>query len=192
MNNVVYITTNKLNGKQYVGDHILINENDGYLGSGKLITDAINKYGKENFTRKILKKFKTKKDAFNAQEKYIDKYNTLVPNGYNISPTGGLGVRGCHLQETKEKIANSCSKSLKGRIISEEHRRKLSESGKIHNSGKNNPMYGIKHTPESIEKNRQSNLGKPAWNKGKTFSEETRKKMSESRKGKIPWNKKQK
>ena len=31
----VYITTNTINGKQYVGDHSTNNINDHYLGSGK-------------------------------------------------------------------------------------------------------------------------------------------------------------
>ena len=48
-----------------------------------------------------------------------------------------------------------------------------SEHSKLHNNGKNNPMYG-KPSPT---------LGKPAWNKGFHPSIETRKKMSESRKG---------
>jgi hypothetical protein len=55
--------------------------------------------------------------------------------------------------------------------------------------GEKNSMYGKKHKLESIEKNRQSNLGKLAWNKGKHFSEETKKKMSEAKQGFIPWNK---
>jgi len=49
-----YITTNKVNGKQYVGMHSTDNVDDGYLGSGIAIINAINKYGKENFTREIL------------------------------------------------------------------------------------------------------------------------------------------
>jgi group I intron endonuclease len=190
MKNIVYITTNLINGKQYVGDHSEINENDNYLGSGNLIIAAVNKYGRENFNREILEVCESKEAAFLAQEKYIKKYNTLNSKGYNISPKGGLGVKGCHTEETKHKIAQSCSISLSGRVMTEEHKQKLSESAKIHNKGEKNPMYGKKHTPESIEKNRQSNLGKPAWNKGKTFSEESRKKMSAARKGKAPWNKK--
>jgi len=27
------------------------------------------------------------------EEKYIKNFNTLVPNGYNISPTGGRGSK---------------------------------------------------------------------------------------------------
>jgi group I intron endonuclease len=190
MNNIVYLTTNLISGKQYVGDHILINEDDGYLGSGILINKAINKYGKLNFAREILEKFETKEEAFNAQERYIQQYNTLTPNGYNISPKGGLGVVGCHSSKTKQQISDTCSISLKGRIMSESHRKKLSDSAKIHNKGENNPMFGKKQSEESNNKNRQSNLGKS--HKKYTLSEETKEKMRKAKKGVIPWNKKQK
>ena len=39
----VYITTNLLNGKQYIGDHSSPSLNDSYLGSGKAIKSAIRK-----------------------------------------------------------------------------------------------------------------------------------------------------
>lgn len=61
---------------------------------------------------------------------------------------------------------------------------------------------GIKHSKETVEKNRQSKLGKklgPAseerkqklreWNLGRKMSDEAKKHMSEARKGKSPWNK---
>ena len=181
----VYVTTNN---KQYVGDHSTNNLNDKYLGSGTLLTRAIKKYGKEKFKRKILELFETKQEAFNAQEKYIKIYNTLTPNGYNISPKGGLGFLDCHSEETKKQIGLSVSKKLKGRIFTEEHKRNLSKCAKLRGFT-GNPMYGKKHTEESKLKNRISNLGKKAWNKNKKFSDETRKKMSDAAKGREPWNK---
>jgi len=67
MKHFVYITTNLINGKQYIGDHSTYNLEDGYIGSGKTaLIPAIKKYGKQNFQRKILEFFDTKEDAFNA------------------------------------------------------------------------------------------------------------------------------
>lgn len=104
----VYITTDLSTGKQYIGDHYG-EERDSYLGSGIHLLRAIRRYGSKNFKRHILEIFETKKEAFDAQEKYIKKYNTLEPNGYNISPTGGLRKKGClkHSVETKRKISES-------------------------------------------------------------------------------------
>ncbi|MBR0261010.1 MAG: GIY-YIG nuclease family protein [Selenomonadaceae bacterium] len=48
-------------------------------------------------------------------------------------------------------------------------------------SGENNPFYGKHHTSESNEKNRQAQLGKPAWNKGKKMTEEQKAKMRAKR-----------
>lgn len=38
----VYMTTNLVNGKRYIGQHTTENLNDGYLGSGKILKNAIN------------------------------------------------------------------------------------------------------------------------------------------------------
>jgi hypothetical protein len=43
---IVYETTNKINGKIYVGCHKIDDVNDDYLGSGKLLMEDIEKYGK--------------------------------------------------------------------------------------------------------------------------------------------------
>lgn len=43
----IYCTTNMVNGKIYVGKHKTTRLNDGYIGSGKLLKHAINKYGRE-------------------------------------------------------------------------------------------------------------------------------------------------
>jgi len=75
--NYVYLTTNLINEKQYVGDHSTNDiEKDYYIGSGKVLKNAIKKYKKENFKKEILEFFPTKQEAFDAQEKYIIQYNT--------------------------------------------------------------------------------------------------------------------
>lgn len=132
--NFVYITTNLINGKQYIGDHSTDDLNSHkskyYLGSGRpYLERAIKEYKRKNFKREILEFFDTKQEAFNAQEKYIQQYNTLVPNGYNISPKGGHDVIGGVSEETKQKI----SQKLKGVKHSEERRKNesLGQKGKI-------------------------------------------------------------
>ncbi len=171
--NIVYLTTNLINGKQYVGSHKTLNENDGYLGSGKILTKAISKYGKFNFKREIIKECNCITEAQLLEEKYINEYNTLLPNGYNLSPVGGCGIPrkswGKHTQETKDKIKKSTKEAYKN----PELREKISKSI----SGEKNGFYGKSHSEETIEKMRILKLGK-------IHSEETKEKMSKSRIGK--------
>jgi NUMOD3 motif/Putative endonuclease segE, GIY-YIG domain len=189
--NFVYITTNLITGKQYIGDHST-NDLDStktrrYLGSGNYLYHALNEYGKENFKREILEFFPTKQEAFDAQEKYIIQHNTLVPNGYNISPKGGMNVKGCCSEETKEKIRNG----NKGK----KHSDKTKELWSKQRSGKNNGMYGkgylIKeekngmfnkhHSKKSKEKMSLHKKGKRSPMKGKSLSVETKEKISISK-----------
>lgn len=52
----VYQITNLVNSKIYVGKHKSLKHplDNEYFGSGKQITSAIKKYGKENFTKEVL------------------------------------------------------------------------------------------------------------------------------------------
>ena len=55
---IFYKTVNTKNGKYYYGSHSG-NVNDGYLGSGLALAEAIVKYGKGSFIRYDLKVFET-------------------------------------------------------------------------------------------------------------------------------------
>lgn len=79
-----------------------------------------------------------------------------------------------------------------GKILSEEHRQRISVSMKKIRFGKDNPMYGKHHSEESkrlksigsknfSNKYKEENGGKH-WNSGKTPSEETLMKMKKERK----------
>ena len=50
---ILYETTNLINNKKYIGVHKTIDLNDGYLGSGIYLRNAIKKYGKENLKSHI-------------------------------------------------------------------------------------------------------------------------------------------
>ena len=47
----VYLTTNLINGKKYIGQHYG-ELDDYYLGSGSILKKAILKYGRKNFKKR--------------------------------------------------------------------------------------------------------------------------------------------
>lgn len=93
-NNVVYNyfykITNNINNKFYYGVHCTNNLNDGYMGSGVLINKAYKKYGKENFTKEIIKYFNTWEDAYEYEAQIVTEELVKDHQCYNLKP-GGAG-----------------------------------------------------------------------------------------------------
>ena len=118
----VYKVTNNINNKEYIGFHSTNDLNDGYMGSGKLIIKAIEKYGIENFSKEILKIFDNKKDAEDYERKLVNEEYVMREDTYNISIGGNVcilhgkfnGFYGKkHTKETLEKIQNTRKKNNK-------------------------------------------------------------------------------
>lgn len=84
----IYKTINNKNGRYYIGAHETYNFNDGYLGSGKLIKEAIQKYGSEYFERHILEICSNRKDLYELEKKYVNEETLLDKNCYNVELGG--------------------------------------------------------------------------------------------------------
>jgi hypothetical protein len=86
---VIYRTTNLINGKWYIGKDEA--SRNYYLGSGTVLTNAIKKYGKENFKKEILEEC-TSKEHLSEREKYwiLTTNAQNDPMSYNIA-SGGEG-----------------------------------------------------------------------------------------------------
>lgn len=83
----IYKIENLINGKIYIGQSIHIEKRwteHCRLSSNSLISKAIKKYGKENFSFQIIKEVSDLTELNNLEAKYIKQFNSLVPNGYNI------------------------------------------------------------------------------------------------------------
>lgn len=79
----IYKITNNKNGKAYIGQSIHCEERFKEHLYGKLLIDkAIQFDGIENFTFEILKEVK-KSELDEWEDYYIEKYDTMYPNGYN-------------------------------------------------------------------------------------------------------------
>jgi len=135
----IYQTTNKLNNKRYIGlctheNPILFENKKQYLGSGKIIKNAIKRYGRSNFTREILEVCFNKEELNAAEIKWISE---LKPE-YNITPGGAGGY-------------STILKEYWGSMTSEERKAARNWGRKTSVAGKNNPMFG-KHTSDLMKK----------------------------------------
>jgi group I intron endonuclease len=96
---VVYLITNKANGKKYVGQtsgtlghrwsqHL----NLAKKGSPHAVHGAIRKYGKESFSIEVLEEVRgSREDLLAAEVRHIAAHSCVCPYGYNLTP-GGEGV----------------------------------------------------------------------------------------------------
>ncbi len=126
----IYEITNNINGKTYIGQHL--DRGDNYWGSGTNIRRAIEKYGVENFSKRIiLDNIHTQKDADKYElcairiQKLVGKaeYN-IIDDKYtpkHIFPNGCLPMLGKHhTEETKRKIGEHQPKNKNnGKALSE-------------------------------------------------------------------------
>lgn len=140
----IYETTNLINGKKYIGKHITDNLDDGYLGSGIVLQNAIKKYGRENFKREILEFCENEEQCYELEYEYIKNANAYSSSNYYNLSEGGKGFTskfakdlwerdGYREHMNKEKIKlwqkeeyrKHMSEAHKGHEVSEENREKM-------------------------------------------------------------------
>lgn len=168
----IYILTNTINLKKYIGQSENVRERVRYHLSlnNQVIHKAIKKYKPENFTLECQYYPELSDDEREKLEIFlIAEHNTICPFGYNLTQ-GGKGFKNKHTEETKEKIRQA-------------------------HIGSNNYFYGKKHHEHSIQKMSDSKKGKLLSKShkqniskglmGRVVSTETRQKLSEKNKGKI-------
>ena len=190
----IYETINLINGKKYIGKHKSKEFDKNYYGSGTYLKKALEKYGKENFSIKIIEEISNDKDYKYLSERecsWIEATNAVKSDKYYNNSYGGenegwSGVNKAikntgnypsrfsgkhHSIKSKEKISDKLKgrpSPMKGKYLHEETKHKISKSCKE------------AMTSEVRAKISNSLKGKSPWNKGKKMSEETKRKISES------------
>lgn len=142
----VYLTTNTINGKMYVGRSTRPITHT-YLGSGVLLKQAIAKYGPESFRREILEVLPENaefSDLMKCEEKWILHFSAPTnPLFYNMSWSSG-GTNRPLAEEMKYRIAKTMKEKVYKNGLPQEWR-------------------------ENVVK---ALTGREPWNKGKKLSEE--------------------
>lgn len=110
MKYIVYLTTNLVNRKIYIGVHKTENPDvfDGYLGNGLKIQDqsklrhpkepfhyAVKKYGIKNFERRTLKVFNTYEEALQLEAEIVNEEFIKRKDTYNVTLGGGMPPTYC-------------------------------------------------------------------------------------------------
>jgi group I intron endonuclease len=119
----IYKITNKITKKCYIGETKEKDPEERYkrhlrtIRRGKgcpALRDAMKKHGEENFVFEVLI-ICFDEDRMAHEKEYIKKYNSMVPNGYNIleGGRGGAGFKGKkHTEDTLKKISESSKRRL--------------------------------------------------------------------------------
>lgn len=161
---IIYKLLNKIDGRCYIGQTVRSLDERVYwhlysakTGPTSFIHRAIRKYGIQSFDISVIDSADTKETLGEKEVYWVERLNTKVPNGYNMTD-GGTGG------------ANN-----RGKSHSEETIRKMSEAHK----GNNNPFYGKQHSEETRKKMSKSQKGNQHL-LGHKHSKESRRKMSES------------
>ena len=142
---VIYITTNLVTGKRYVGQTIKQGKAlDEYLDSGKLMLKAIKKYGADNFSKLIIYEALTEEDLNNKEVFFIKEHQTIQPLGYNIAEGGYKNPMKYASEGEKQKISATLSESQKKRFANPEARKATGEKAKAYHA--NNPEARRKHS----------------------------------------------
>jgi len=148
------------NGRAYIGCTSSYQKRCTQHKKGSQCTDfseAIVDYGWDSFSHEIIKDGLTKEEGYFWEDFYINHFNTMTPNGYNLI-SGGLKRK--YSEKSKIKMSESAkgrSSWNKGRTLSDEHKKKLSEAKK----------------------------GKPGTSIGKVFSDEHKAKLSIARRKRV-------
>lgn len=122
----VYLITNAVNGKQYVGitihgaeqrfdRHKWETRKSGMHRKRAALHRAILKYGEDNFSVQTVHVAESFEEMVNLEQTYIAKYGTMAPNGYNLT-TGGRYFK------VAQTVLDRASARLKGKPMSEKNR----------------------------------------------------------------------
>jgi group I intron endonuclease len=179
-------------GKSYVGQTCnLRNRFYGHRSSSNrcvAIANSIKKYGFDSFLKEVIADNLTIDEANNLESFFINAFNTMAPNGYNLREGGANGRMS---QESKEKIR----KGLINRPVSAETREKIGNAnrGLVRSADvvmrHRDAITGRKHSQEHKDKISASAMGHcvskltrekiSASNTGYITSEHTKKRLSD-------------
>lgn len=99
----IYLTTNVLTGRFYVGMHSTDNLEDGYMGSGQILWRSIKKYGQGNHKVEIIEHLHSREELQKREKEIVNENLLLDPLCMNLKIGGNGGWD--HLQKDDKYFA---------------------------------------------------------------------------------------
>ena len=161
---VIYLVTNLLNDKKYIGMDSLNCPN--YLGSGVFIKKAIKKYGRDNFKKEILQICNTKEELLIAEKYWIEFFDAVNSrNFYNLREGGQGGdirefLSKSQIEEWKKNISQGKMGINKGVPLSDKNKAGISQGLKLFYINNISPNMGRNHSDETKLKIRNALIGR--------------------------------
>ena len=165
----IYLTTNLINNRKYIGKHKSSHFDESYKGSGKILKQAFEKYGWENFKVELLKECDSEGDLNDQEIFEIERYSAVTSKEYYNIASGGEGWSS---QWNSPELRDLLISKLKGRHLSLSHRNHISLGGR----------QSYLSSPERRQAVRDQMKGN-TYRLGKFHNQETRDKMSKSHQG---------
>lgn len=166
---LIYKITNTINNKIYIGKHQTDNKDDDYMGSGKILKRAIEKYGIDKFKKEILFECSSLEEMNQKEADIVDEEFVARLDTYNIKLGGQGGWDFCN-NDSEIKSKNAKNNWLKygnehpilkgyrhffdnmSESEYQEFSLKISNGLKLYYKHNPNPFLGKKHTEESKRK----------------------------------------
>jgi len=167
---LIYKITNTINNKIYIGKHKTNDINDDYMGSGKILNKAIEKYGINNFKKEILFECSNEEEMNQKEAEIVNDEFIKRNDVYNLKIGGEGGFD--YVNNTKQNLYDRTKpetfkkyqmngkklykRTLEKRIsepnFDKEFRKRISEGLKGWYKENESWWLGKKHKQESIQK----------------------------------------
>lgn len=156
----------------YIGVHKTKDPNDCYLGSGKYLKRAIQKYGQDSFIKDILLVTESREFAYEYEASLVTEERLASGETYNIKLGGQGGFDFINTEQSVQK-----------RNLSEKYKKSVSKTGKLYNKiafiAAQNADPNWERAKRNLLRNRHLSTGML----GKQHSSETKAIMSDMAKG---------